>query len=217
MHPSKEPLPVKGSFWAKVRYDESSKQLDKVEFIVLDMEAECLISQQTAVELGLVNYTFTVKSVESDVGDLKCDATLSLAGQINQCLEEVSKGLGKLKDHKVKLHTDPNVKLVCQPARRIPFGLQDRVSEKLDELMKADVIERVHKPSRWVSGVVVTPKKDNDIRLCVDLRQVNKAIKVEKHPMPTIEDIIMSLSGAKFFSTIDLRQGFHQLEMDEES
>ncbi|GFO23873.1 Zinc knuckle domain containing protein [Plakobranchus ocellatus] len=49
------------------------------------------------------------------------------------------------------------------------------------------------------------------------MREANKAIKRERHPMPTIDDMIHDLNGAKFFSRIDLQQAFHQLELDQDS
>ena len=68
-----------------------------------------------------------------------------------------------------------------------------------------------------MSPHVVIPKKDGDIRLCVDMRMVNKAIQCECHPTPTINDLIHLLNGDKVFSKLDPHSGYHQLMLAEES
>ena len=70
-----------------------------------------------------------------------------------------------------------------------------------------------------MSPIVVVPKSHNpqEVRICVDMRQPNKAIGRERHISPTIDDIISELGQAKVFSKLDLNQGYHQLELAPES
>ena len=81
-----------------------------------------------------------------------------------------------------------------------------------------DIIEKVDRPTPWVSPIVVVPKPHNpqEIRICVDMCQPNKAIERERHISPTIDDIISELGQAKVFSKLDLNQGYHQLELSPE-
>ncbi len=72
-------------------------------------------------------------------------------------------------------------------------------------------------PTPWVSPVVVVPKKDGEVRLCVDMRQANSAINRVRHPIPTVDDVRLELNGAKWFSKLDLSQAYHQLELEENS
>ena len=67
-----------------------------------------------------------------------------------------------------------------------------------------------------MSPIVVVPKKTG-IRICVDMRAANQAIERERHPVPTVEDLIVDLNGPTVFSKIDLNQGYHQLELEENS
>ena len=87
------------------------------------------------------------------------------------------------------------------------------------ELEKNDIIERVDGPTPWVSPIVVVPKpkRPGEVRICVDMREANRAIKRERHPSPTMDDIVHSLNDARIFSKIDLRSGCHQLVLAEES
>ena len=83
--------------------------------------------------------------------------------------------------------------------------------------MEKDIIEKVDGPSPWVCPVVVTPKPNGDICLCVDMRRANEAIIRERHPIPTIDEVLEQLNGSTVFSKIDLRWGFHQVELSEDS
>ena len=61
----------------------------------------------------------------------------------------------------MKIHIDESVKPVAQPHRRIPFHVRKQVEEKLDQLMKDDIIERAEGPTSWISPIVVVPKPNN--------------------------------------------------------
>ena len=131
---------------------------------------------------------------------------------------DVFSGVGKLKDYQLKLHINKDVNPVAQPVRRLSFGLREKVDQKLDELLKGDIIEEVPSgPTEWVSPLVVVPKPDGDIRICVDMRKANEAIKRERHPIPTIEEVLHDLNGSTVFSKLDLKWGFHQVELNAES
>ena len=109
---------------------------------------------------------------------------------------------------------------IAQPVRRLPFGLRDKVDGKLDELLEKGIIEEIPEatPTRWVSPLVVVPKAGSqDIRVCIDMRRANEAIVRERHPIPTLQEVIYDLNSATVFSKIDLKWGFHQIELEEDS
>jgi len=116
----------------------------------------------------------------------------------------------------IKINIDESVPPKAQPHRRIPFHVRKQVEDKIRELEKADIIERAEGPTPWVSPIVVTPKP-NGIRICVDMREANKAISRERHIIPTIDDIMADLNGCTVFSKIDLNQGYHQLLLHPDS
>ena len=68
-----------------------------------------------------------------------------------------------------------------------------------------------------VSPIVTPPKTNGDVRICVDIRMANKAIERERHPMPTIDELIHDLNGSNVFSKMDLKAGYNQLVLEEES
>ena len=107
-----------------------------------------------------------------------------------------------------------SVQPIAQSVRRVPFQLREKVDKKLDELLAADIIEEVPEgPTSWISPLVI-PKPDGDIRVCVDMRRANEAIVRERHPIPSVEELLHRLNGSTKFSKLDLKWGFHQITLD---
>ena len=206
---SKIPLDVAGKFSAMIR---QQKKAVATEIIVVEADhAGNLLSYETAQELDLI-------STVAQVDDLKSDV-LSEYADIFQGIGKMKNFLGKMKNFQVHLHVNADVKPVAQPHRRIPFSLRKKVEEKISELEKKDIIEPIDGPTNWVSPIVCVPKPKNKeaIRMCIDMRAVNKAVERERHIMPTMTEVMAEVSGAKWFSKLDLNDGYHQLELDEES
>ena len=82
-----------------------------------------------------------------------------------------------------------------------------------------DIIERASGPTLWVSPVVAAPKPHNpsEVRVCGDYRQPNRAIIRERHPIPTVEELMEDMTSACVFSKLDIRAGYHQIELEEQS
>ena len=79
---------------------------------------------------------------------------------------------------RVTLHADPQSEPVPQPVRRIPFGYKNKVNQLLECLVAEDIIEPVEGDgSMWVSPIVIVPKSNGEFRMCIDMRQTNKAIE----------------------------------------
>ena len=76
---------------------------------------------------------------------------------------------------------------------------------------KAGVISKVSEPTPWCAGMVVVPKKTGKVRICVDLKPLNKRVLREVHPLPKVDETLAQLSGAKIFSKLDANSGFWQI------
>ncbi|CAM4605479.1 unnamed protein product [Caretta caretta] len=109
-----------------------------------------------------------------------------------------------------------NVMPVRQKLRRLPFSVREAVSEELRKLVQKDIIEEIDS-SEWVSPIVVMQKKGGGICLCVDLRERNKAVVIDSHPLPHIEEVLAELRGAKMFSTLDFQSSYYQVMLHEDS
>ena len=116
------------------------------------------------------------------------------------------------------LQIDPEVKPVAQKPRRIPYPLKEKVTKKINELLDLDIIEKVSGPTTWRSPAVFAPKPNkDDVRICVDMRCANEAIRREKLPIPTVDKELEGLNGSTVFSKLDMNMGFHQIELEEGS
>ena len=131
-------------------------------------------------------------------------------------ISQSDKGLGHAKNfvHKVQIRSD--VKPVQQKLRRLPLSVREAVTKELNELEEQGIIEKIDS-SQWVSPIVVTSRKNGKIRMCVDMREPNKAVVPDSHPLPLIEDLLSELRGSVMFSTLDLKSAYHQLELHKES
>ena len=88
---------------------------------------------------------------------------------------------------------------------------------ELDRMESLNVIEKVTHPTDWVSNIVVVEKSNGKLRLCLDPRNLNKAIKREHFQLPTVDDIMAKMPGAKIFSKLDASSGYWQIRVDDES
>uniref|UniRef100_A0A7I5E5B3 RNA-directed DNA polymerase n=1 Tax=Haemonchus contortus TaxID=6289 RepID=A0A7I5E5B3_HAECO len=107
---------------------------------------------------------------------------------------------------------NPPVKLKARP---VPLSIRPMLKELLEDLQKRSIIEKSSSP--WAFPIVLVEKKDGSLRLCVDYRELNKRIKQDPYPLPTIEAILQSLAGKKFFSTLDLCSGYWQIPLSEKA
>ena len=88
---------------------------------------------------------------------------------------------------------------------------------EIQKLLDQDFIEPVNSSPEWVSPLVCVPKKNGNVRLCVEMRKANTEIIRNYYPIPTLDEILYEVNGAKIFSKLDLAQGCHQIVLDEKS
>lgn len=100
---------------------------------------------------------------------------------------------------------------------RVPVALEDRINQKLKDMENMDIVERVKGTSEWISPLVVVPKTNGDIRICVNMKNPDMEIKREYFPLPTLESFMTKLSGCKFFSKLDISQAYYHVELHPDS
>ena len=201
------PIKVLGKFTETI---QTKKRYAVAEFYVVQGESGSLINADTATSLSLIKFT---NKIDDKRG--KDDYKESL---VNKYPEVFNDKIGKMKNVQIKLHIDKDVKPIVQQCRRVPLPLRGKVEAELERLEDAGVIEKVEGPTEWVSPIVIQPKRETEeIRICTDMREANKAIKRTRHTIPTIEEIRHRLNGAKYYTKIDLKNAYHQLELCPES
>ena len=127
----------------------------------------------------------------------------------------ISDGIGCLKNTQVTLHIDKTVPPAAHKHDQTPFHMCTKVAAEIHKLEQEGIIEKVSGPTEWMSRIVTPPKPKtpNEIRLCVDMRDANYAILRTRHITPTINELTEDLNGATLFSKLDLKSGYHQLEL----
>ena len=100
-----------------------------------------------------------------------------------------------------------------QRHRRIPPAMLDEVRQHIEQLLSTGIIRPSKSP--FSSNVVLVRKKSGKLRLCIDYRQLNERTVKDSYALPRMEEIFDSLHGAKYFSTIDMKSGYYQIEVEE--
>lgn len=174
-----------------------------VEFYVVNSNAESLLGLTTCTDLNLIK---RVDSLDNDEAKIK----------ISLKYPDLFAGIGKLKKpYHIKLKE--NVTPVISPIRKVPLALMKPLENTLNELMKNNIIEKVEGASDWVNPLVLVKKSNGSLRICLDPKHLNKAIKREHIRFPTFEEITSKLSDSRVYSVIDASQAFYQVVLDEES
>ena len=104
---------------------------------------------------------------------------------------------------------------IRQRAYRLPLKKREEVEKCVNTMLQDGVIQPSSSP--WSSPITLVPKKDGTTRFCIDYRQLNSITHKDAHPLPNIQDVFDSLSGATIFSTLDLKSGYWQMPMHKDS
>ncbi|GAB0100137.1 uncharacterized protein DMENIID0001_161310 [Sergentomyia squamirostris] len=192
------PLEIVGSFEATITVSDVNEEYSaEAKFYVVKDGERSLLGKKTALALRVL--ILGLPSMRNEVHNIQ-------DGQ-----KKVP--FPKIKGIQLRIPIDKEVTPVCQHARRPPIALLSKIEERLNEYVDTDITEKVNEPSEWVSPMLPLPKGVDDVRICVDMRQANKAVKRENHLMPTFDDFLPRLTGASKFSRLDVKDAYHQIEL----
>ena len=102
-----------------------------------------------------------------------------------------------------------------QPPRRVPFAVRQEIATQLKRMQEDKVIQPSNSP--WASPIVLVKKKDGTLRFCIDYRHLNSVTKLDKFPLPRIDDLLDQLGQSQYFSTLDLAAGYWQVKVGDKS
>ena len=181
---------TQGEFTAHTQYNGNKYNF---RIIVAKDRSSNLLSRGVVSEMGLVK---RVDSVENKV--------------FGAC--------GLLDTQPVAIHVKDDARpYAVMTARRVPFPIMSKVKDELERLQKHGVIVPMEEPSEWCAPMVPVIKKSGKVRITVDYKQLNKAVKRQQHMLPNLEDVSPSLAGATIFSSLDAASGYYQIPLDESS
>ena len=172
-----------------------------------------MLSAETCEKLQLILLNVSVPESVRQISETLPQTCLSKEELLSK-YHEVFSGLGHIGD--VKIRVDPSFKPVQHSPRRVPVALQKEVKNKILELEEKGIIKKMVEPSEWISSMVVVAKPQK-IRICLDPKDLNRAIQRPKFQMPTLEELLPELNKARIFSSFDAKDGFYQVGLDQES
>ncbi|KAK7107196.1 hypothetical protein V1264_015153 [Littorina saxatilis] len=184
-------LTVRGEFYAQTNYKENHYKFKVV--VVASRVGNNLLSRSVAAKMGLVTRVEEVhRSVFGTTGLLHTDPV------------------------PIRLREDAEPYCVTT-ARRVPFPIQKNVKAELERMQSAGIIREVVEPSDWCAPMVPVVKRNGSIRICVDYKRLNKAVKRPHCLIPNLGDIAPKMAESTVFSTLDAASGFFQVPLAEDS
>ncbi|GBO02543.1 Retrovirus-related Pol polyprotein from transposon 297 [Araneus ventricosus] len=114
--------------------------------------------------------------------------------------------------HRINTGDHPPIK---QYPRRLPLARKEEADHLVKEMVDNGIIEELSGP--WVSPIVLVKKKDGSTRFCVDYRKLKEITKKDSYPLPRIDDTLDALNGSQWFTTLDLKSGYWQIEIRPEN
>lgn len=147
--------------------------------------------------------------------------SISESDEVRELMSEFSnvfeQKIGCIPNYKVSLKLRENATPVYNKERQIPYALTDSVDKELDDLEKAGIISKTAN-SDWGSPLVVIPKADGGVRLCVDYKVgVNQRLVDAHYPIRKIDEIFNSLRDSKYFCRLDLYKAYLHVPVDQSS
>ena len=112
--------------------------------------------------------------------------------------------------HKIDTASSSPVK---QNPRRLPLGKRQEADSAVEKMYEQGIIDKSTSP--WCSPVVLVRKKDGTTRFCVDYRRLNDVTRKDSFPLPRVHSTLDALNGSQWFSTLDLKSGYWQVELEE--
>ena len=165
------------------------------------------------------NIEFLRVSQKEFPSDVRVDDKLSpnQQNEVTDLLQGFSETLNDLPgrtqciEHKIRVVDDTPFRIRQYP---LPVHATDAVDTEVDNMLASGIIRRSSSP--YASPITVVMKKDNTIRLCIDFRKLNSITVFDAEPIPTLEELLSKLKGAKYFTKCDLTKGYWQIPLAED-
>lgn len=200
-------IPV-GKVTLKVYTAMNNEEWYNTEFIIINERVKPILGLSSLIKLGLLN--------NNTIYEVMNKNNINSKDLIVNTNHELFQGVGEFKNP-LKLRIQPGVEPVVRPPRRVPNALLKRLADKLDSLVEHKVIAKVDHPKNYVSNLVIIEKKDGSLRICLDPKDLNNVLIREHHLIPTLDEIVPKLCNNKYFSVLDLSDGFYNIKLTDES
>lgn len=200
-----------GSIVLQCRY--KSPTWSPSHFFIVDSEGPAIIGLQSAETMSLVTMHCEISQHPEPAHNLP---SVSSMKDLKQNYPDQFDRIGNFHGE-YHITVDPDVQPVVHAARRCSIHLRNELKAELDDMERLRVIQKVTEPTDWVSSLAVSRKHNGKLRVCLDPKNLNKAIKRCHYKTPTVEELTYQLADAKYFSKMDAKNGYWSVKLDSES
>lgn len=194
-----------------VCYGGNSK---KLELFIIEGGTTSLLGRQWLSELG-IQIPVLHNVTENKSNEVSMNQNKELSKLLDRYKELFTPGLGRFRGGAARLQVREGAAPVFCRARPVPYALRERVEAELDAMLRDGVIEPVDSAD-WATPLVPVRKADGGLRICADYKvTLNPVLKIDRYPLPRIDDLLVKLNGAKLFTKIDLSQAYNQVLLDD--
>ena len=184
-------------------------------FHIVDVPGPAIIGLPSCERMKLVTLHCSIQTET----DKKIPAKLNPISSTEDLMRLYPNQFDKIGDFpgEAKLVVDPEVPTHIDPPRKTPIALKDTIKQELEKMEESGVIKRVTEPTDWVSSLAYSHKKGGELRVCLDPRHLNRALKRPHHKTPTVEELTHKFQGAKIFSKLDAKSGYWSVQLHPDS
>ena len=172
-----------------------------------------LLSRNASSSLNLIQKVNEIHSKEKPFDSVAENTKLHILDKYPKLFE----GLGEIHgEYKILIKPNANPYALNGP-RKVPLPLLDKAKKELDKMLKMGVISRAEGHTSWCAPMVVIPKPNGDVRICVHLTKLNQSVLRETQTLPSVDYTLAKFGGAKIFSKMDANSAFWQRKLSNES
>lgn len=184
-----------------------------------------LLKESSLLDVNKIQSSSQIESVVSlidkkmvpsneNITQSESDALIKLLNEFRDCFAFSVNELGCANDTEMEIKLHDTTPVVYRPYR-LSYSEREVVRNIVKELEEAGIVRP--SSSNYASPIILVKKKTGDYRLCIDFRALNKKTVKEHYPLPRIDDQLDSLSGFKYYTSLDLASGYYQIKMSDTS
>lgn len=178
-------------------------------FYVTEDDGSAILGLPSAQKMDLITINCELKTDDTQIKDKKDLITK---------YPETFDGIGQF-EGLYHITIDKSIPPVVHAQRKVPLTLKDKIKDELEDMENQSIIQKIKEgePTAWVNSLIYREKANGRLRLCLDPKDLNRAIQREHYITPTLEEILPKLSGARYFSILDAKCGYWNIKLDKES
>lgn len=184
---------------------------------MINGQEEALIGKPCISALGFLR---VIRGVKNDIQSSEYCSNQNINTDLQKIKNKypsLFNGIGKMKKGaQLKLKQNA-VPMELKTPRNIPIPLREKVKNELKRMVEAGIIEEVCGPTEWCHPMVVRPKPNGSVRICIDPSALNNHLQRENNVFNTVEDLLGCLGNSKWYSKLDANSGFWQIPLDDGS